>query len=196
MLTLILLLQISLQSLTPSDADMEVEWPEILNTAIEDQLREGGVRVVKGDEVISRQKGERSLGVPRLVASEEGEDVLTLKLVQTYLPATLPAPLPASRTLFTVEEFNGLAVRQGFTYTLWETKCDASQGSCLITDLARDFLREYGEMPEVTPTDDDEWALTCDSAHSLCRDSVIKVGYENRNRIALPRTAHCEGHDS
>ena len=158
MSVLILLLQVSMP--TPSGpVIMDVEWPEMLNTAIEDQLREGGVRVVKGDEVISRQKGERSLGVPRLVASVEGEDVLTLKLVQTYLPATLPAPLPASRTLFTVEEFNRLAFHQGFIYTLWETECDASQGSCLITDLARDFLREYGELPENWPGDDDEWVM-------------------------------------
>jgi len=170
MLTLILLLQVSLPNPAQSDpVIMDVEWPEMLNTTIEDQLREGGVRVVKGDEVISRQKGERSLGVPRLVASVEGEDVLILKLVPTYLPATLPPPLPASRTLFTVEEFNRLAFHQGFIYTLWETKCDASQGRCLITDLARDFLREYGEQPEVRPGED-EWALRCDSTHSLCRD--------------------------
>ena len=29
---------------------MSVEWPEILNTFIDDQLLLGGVRVVKGDE--------------------------------------------------------------------------------------------------------------------------------------------------
>ena len=69
MLTLILLLQISPPSLTLSDTDLEVEWPEILNTAIESQLRQGGVRVVKGDEMISLQTGERVLGVPRLVSS-------------------------------------------------------------------------------------------------------------------------------
>jgi len=50
--------------------------------------------------------------------------------------------------------------------------------------------------PEAWPTDNDEYALRCDPTHSLCRDWVIKVGYENRNHIALPRTAHCEGHDS
>ena len=49
MLSLILLLQISLP--TPSGpVIMSVEWPEILNTFIDDQLLLGGVRVVKGDE--------------------------------------------------------------------------------------------------------------------------------------------------
>jgi len=43
MLTLILLLQISPPSLTPSDADLEVEVLEPLKSAIEYQLEEGNV---------------------------------------------------------------------------------------------------------------------------------------------------------
>jgi len=39
------------QQPTPSGpVIMSVEWPEILNTFIDDQLLQGGVRVVKGDE--------------------------------------------------------------------------------------------------------------------------------------------------
>ncbi len=91
-----------------------------------------------------------------------------------------------------------MAFSLGFVDVVWSTTCDAAASddhSCRVPDLVRDFLEEYGEVPEVTPTDDDEWALTCDPTHSLCRDWVIKVGYENTNYIALPRTAHYEGHD-
>ena len=45
MLTLILLLQISLPSLTLSDADLEVEVLEPLKSSIEYQLEEANVRV-------------------------------------------------------------------------------------------------------------------------------------------------------
>ncbi len=53
---------------------MDVEVLEPLKTYVEDQLREGKVRVVKGDEMISLQRQEegRVLGVPRLVESTKG----------------------------------------------------------------------------------------------------------------------------
>ena len=133
-------------------------------------------------------------GVPRLVESTKGS-VLTLQLIQTWLPA--------AQLDLTVADFNNLAFHLGFVEVEWEASCDAMNEyhTCRTLELVLEFLMEYGTVPEGWPTEpeawpgEDEWALRCDSAHSLCRDLVIKVGYENTNYIALPRTAHCEGHD-
>ena len=156
MLTLILLLQIS--STLPAPAiepviEFEVEVLEPLKWYVEQQLEEGGVRVAKGSELISLQgsKGERVLGIPRLIQQQEGS-VLTLKLVQTWLPA-------ASKVL-TVEKFNEKAFSLKLTYVLWESSCDPANDehhTCFFTEVLRDFLRRYGTLPVAWPTDD-EWA--------------------------------------
>jgi len=140
--------------------EFEVEVLDPLKTYTEDQLREGGVRVVKGDELISFQgsKVERIFGIPRLVEQTKGT-ILTLKLVQTYLPA--------ARTEFTVSDFNQLAFSLHFTYTLWESSCDAvnEYHACVTAELVHEFLQEFGNspalppLPEVTPADDDEWVV-------------------------------------
>jgi len=156
MLLFILLLQIGLLVSGQGSGVtviMDVEVLDPLKTAVREQLRQGGVRVVRGGEVVSRQKGERILGVPRLVESTKGT-VLTLRLIQTYLPG--------ARTEFTVEDFNQLAFHLGFTYVLWESACDAATNgthTCRVSYLVRNFLREFGELPENWPTDDDEWAM-------------------------------------
>ena len=185
MLTLILLLQVTVL--------MDVEVQEPLKAAIRKQLRHGGVRVVTGRMIVSPEKGRVVLGVPRLVESTR-DTVLTLKLIQTRLPG--------ARAEHTVTEFNRLAFHLGFTDVVWQRSCDVMDSGydrgyfeCSLYELTKEFLKMYGTVPQAWPGDD-EWALACDSNHNLCRDWVIKVGYENRNSIALPRTAHCEGHDS
>jgi len=210
-MTLLLLLQIGTLGMGMAPAQnkppvmiMDVEVLEPLRSAIRDQLRDGHVRTLKYKLVSQRRRtrtrsGEgRTLGVPRLVESTEGT-VITLSLIQTYLPTHR-----AQQTEFTVEKFNLLAFRLRLTYVLWETSSDTATGcyyeyivgECRISDLVYEFLREYGETPKITPHAEWDWASRCDPTHKLGRDWVIKVGYENRNRIALPRTAHCKGHDS
>jgi len=207
MLPLILLLQIGTWGMGMAPAQnkppvmiMDVEVLEPLRSAIRDQLRDGHVRTLKHrlTSLRRRTSGGRTLGVPRLVESTSGT-VITLSLIQTYLPTHR-----AQQGEFTVQEFNLLAFRLKLTSVLWETSSDTATGcyyeyivgECRISDLVYEFLREYGETPKITPHAEWDWASRCDPTHKLCRDWVIKVGYENRNRIALPRTAHCEGHDS
>ena len=160
MLTLILLLQASVGA--PSDpVDMAVELLDPLNEYQESLIVAGDGRVVDGTEILSLHgsKGERVLGVPRLVESTKGT-VLTLKLVQTYLPA--------AKKELTVTDFNQLAFRLGFTYTLWESSCDAvnEYHTCQTAALVLEFLEKYGTVPEemppepeAWPTDEDEWVI-------------------------------------
>jgi len=168
MLHLILLLQITSTSPAPSDADMAVEVLESLKGYVEHQLEEGRVRVVDGSELISLRgsKGERILGVPRLEYVGIKGAILSLRLIQTWLPA--------ARLEVTVEDFNNLAFHLGFVDVVWETNCNLDTADeCYTSNLVRDFLKVYGNVPEAWPTDDDEYALRCDSTHSLCRDWVI-----------------------
>jgi len=163
MLTLILLLQASVgaPSAAPSDpVNMAVELLNPLKAYQEDLIVAGDVRVVDGTEILSLHgaKDERVLGVPRLVEITKGS-VLTLRLVQTYLPA--------AETEFTVTDFNQLAFRLGFTYVLWESSCDAMNDddhTCQTGWLVIEFLDQYGTVPEslppgpeAWPTDDDEY---------------------------------------
>ncbi len=163
--TCFLLLQISLPSPTPSptleDAALEVEVFEPLRSAIKYQLEEGGVRVIEAGDMISINgpAGEEMWGVPRLVESTKGT-VLTLQLIQTWLPA--------AQLDVTVADFNHLAFHLGFVEVEWQKSCDAMNGACLIADLTHTFLRVYVEVPlypferpvpEVWPGDDDEWVI-------------------------------------
>ncbi len=161
MLTLILLLQISLPSLTLSDADLEVEVLEPLKSSIEYQLEEGNVRVIEAGDMIALNgsAGEEMWGVPRLVESTKGT-VLTLQLIQPWLPAT--------RLDLTVADFNNLAFHLGFVEVEWEASCDAinKHHTCRTLELVFEFLLEWGTVPEgwptepeVTPPGDDEWAV-------------------------------------
>jgi len=152
-----LLLQIAL----PADPaiEFEVEVLDPLKTYIEDQLREGGVRVVDASEIVTLQgsKGERIFGIPRLVEQTKGT-VLTLRLVQTYLPA--------AKTEFSISDFNSLAFSLHFTYTLWESSCDAvnEYHACVTAELVHEFLQEFGNAPALPPLPeawpgDDEWVV-------------------------------------
>ena len=163
---MILLLQIGTLGMAPAQNKppvmiMDVEVLEPLRSAIRDQLRDGHVRTLKYKLVSRRRRTKarngvkRILGVPRLVESTEGT-VLTLRLIQTYLPDTGKA----QRAEFTVEEFNRLAFRRGLTKVLWETSCDYEENDeCVFSDLVYEFSREYGQLPRVTPRDDDEWVM-------------------------------------
>jgi len=84
------------------------------------------------DKSLAHLSCERIFGIPRLVEQTKGT-VLTLKLVQTYLPA--------ARTEFSVEDFNQLAFCLHFTYTLWESSCDAMNEYhfCVTAELAHEF---------------------------------------------------------
>jgi len=150
MLLLILLLQIS----SPVEPSIEIELLDPLKEYQESLIIAGDVQVVDGSEVVALRgaKDERILGVPRLVESTKGT-LLTLRLIQTYLPG--------ARLEFTVLDFNRLAFHLGFTYVLWESTCDAATNgthTCRVSYLVRNFLREFGELPEAWPTDD-EWAV-------------------------------------
>jgi len=150
---IILLLQIALP-VEPA-IEFEVEVLEPLKWYVEQQLEEGGVRVVDGDKLISLwgKKGARVLGIPRLI-QQTNETVLTLKLVQTWLPA--------ARMEISVTDFNNLAFDLGFTHTIWESSCDPANDedhTCFFTEVVRDFLHRYGTVPEAWPTDDDEWVI-------------------------------------
>jgi len=85
MLHLILLLQISAPS---APVNMAVELLNPLKEYQERLIVAGDVRVVDGTEILSLQgsASERILGVPRLIEITKGT-VVTLRLVQTYLPA-------------------------------------------------------------------------------------------------------------
>ncbi len=97
-------------------------------------------------------------GVPRLVESTKGS-VLTLQLIQPWLPAT--------RLDLTVADFNNLAFHLGFVEVLWEASCDAinEHHTCRTLELVFEFLLEYGTVPEGWPTEpkawpgDDEWVV-------------------------------------
>ncbi len=151
-----LLLQITL----PVEPSIEIELLDPLKEYTEQLIVAGDVRVVEGTEIVSLQgsKGERVLGVPRLVEHTKGT-VLTLRLVQTYLPA--------AETEFTVTDFNQLAFHLGFTYTLWESSCDAvnEDHTCWTAALVLEFLEKYGTVPEEMPPvpqawpGDDEWVM-------------------------------------
>jgi len=133
---IILLLQIAL----PAEPALEVEVLDPLKTAIEYQLEEGNVRVIEAGDMISINgpAGEEMWGVHRLVASTKGS-VLTLQLIQTWLPA--------AQLDLTVADFNNLAFHLGFVEVEWKTRCDAMHGACLIADLTHLFLRVYVEVP-------------------------------------------------
>jgi len=146
MLHLILLLQIT----TPA---MEVEVLERLKWYVEQQLEEGSVRVVEGDEIVSLHgsKGERILGVPRLEYVGIKGAILSLRLIQTWLPA--------ARMEISVGDFNNLAFHLGFVDVVWEASCDMDTADeCRTSNLVREFLKVYGTVPEAWPTDDDEYA--------------------------------------
>ncbi len=145
--------------------EFEVEVLDPLKSYVKEQLREGGVRVVDASEIVTLQgsKGERIFGIrifgiPRLVEQTKGT-VLTLRLVQTYLPA--------AKTEFSISDFNSLAFSLHFTYTLWESSCDAvnEYHACVTAELVHEFLQEFGNspalppLPEVTAADDDEWVV-------------------------------------
>jgi len=147
---LFLLLQIAL----PVEPAIEVEVLEPLKWYVEQQLEEGEVRVVEGSEMISLHgsKGKRILGIPRLI-QQTNETVLTLKLVQTWLPA--------ARMEISVADFNNLAFHLGFTHTIWESSCDPANDedhTCFFTEVVRDFLHRYGTVPQAWPGDD-EWVI-------------------------------------
>jgi len=109
------------------------------------------------------QKGERILGVPRLVESTKGS-VLTLQLIQTWLPA--------ARLDLTVADMNNLAFHLGFVEVLWEAKCDAmnEHHTCLTLALVFEFLLEYGTVPEAWPTEPEAWP-TDDDEYAVVRCS-------------------------
>lgn len=153
---IILLLQIAL----PVEPGIEIELLPPLKGFIQHPLREGGVRLADGGKLISLRgsKSDRILGVPRLIQQTK-ETVITLKLQQTWLPAT--------RMDVSVAEFNNLAFHLGFTYTIWESSCDPVDEfhRCLFTDLVPEFLYRYGTLPVAWPTEpeawpgDDEWVV-------------------------------------
>jgi len=156
MLILLLLLQIAL----PAEPGIEIELLPPLRGFIQHPLQEGGVRLADGDKLLSLRgsKGERILGVPRLVDNVEGTK-LRLQLIQTWLPAT--------RLDLTVADFNNLAFHSGFVEVLWEASCDAmnEHHTCRTLELVFEFLLEYGTVPEGWPTEpkawpgDDEWVV-------------------------------------
>jgi len=133
---------------------MEIEVLESLKGYVEHQLEEGRVRVVDGSELISLRgsKGERILGVPRLEYVGIKGAILSVRLIQTWLPA--------ARLEVTVEDFNNLAFHLGFVDVVWETSCNLDTAAeCYTSNLVRDFLKVYGNVPEAWPGDDDEWAF-------------------------------------
>lgn len=154
-----LLLQIALPA-EPVIELFEVEVLEPLKSSIEYQLEEGNVRVIQAGDMISINgpAGEEMWGVPRLVENIKGT-VLTLQLIQTWLPAT--------RLDLTVADFNHLAFHLGFVEVLWEASCDAmnEHHTCRTLELVFEFLLEYGTVPEGWPTEpeawpgDDEWVV-------------------------------------
>jgi len=109
------------------------------------------VRVVDGSELISLQgaKGERILGVPRLEYVGIKGAILSLRLLQTWLPA--------ARMEISVGDFNNLAVHLGFVDVVWEASCNIDTADeCRTSNLVREFLSLYGTVPEAWPGDD-EW---------------------------------------
>jgi len=206
MLPLILLLQISAMgsavsgAVGSSDTVLAVEvHPQLKTEDIVEQLEEGGVRVAEQMELVPLNytvTGE-VLGIPRLEGRIDlWNKVIILRLVETYLPEDEVKARLRGQADATVVKFNRVAFTLGYISLLWKTECNYEEnGECVFSYLVYEFLRKYGQLPQAAPPDEYDWASRCDPTHKLCQDWVIKVGYENRNRIALPRTAHYEGHD-
>ena len=85
--------------------------------------------------------------------------------MKTYLP--LPETFPSE---LSVKHFNQQSFHLGFVYTLWESSCGAvnEYHSCLLADLAHEFLLEFRPLPKNWPrVDESFWINPVYKGHAV-----------------------------